>query len=63
MKLLLDHQRTELLANSKANITLSESGLNEQDFNPVVRPVSKFVGLAWKLHFLRRLLTAPAGRA
>lgn len=37
MKLLLDHQRVELVPNSKANAMLSASGLDEWHFNSVVK--------------------------
>ncbi|MCP1839116.1 hypothetical protein ACVIHI_007970 [Bradyrhizobium sp. USDA 4524] len=49
MKLLLDHQRAELLANGKANAILRDSGLAEQDFNPVVKLFSPWGAATWLL--------------
>ncbi|WP_084302708.1 DUF2958 domain-containing protein [Bradyrhizobium sp. WSM2254] len=47
MKLLLDEQRTELLANGRANAILRENGLAEQDFNPVVKLFCPWGGATW----------------
>lgn len=49
MKLLLDHQRAELLANGKANTTLRDNGLDEQDFNPVVKLFCPWGAATWLL--------------
>lgn len=49
MKLLLDHQRAELLANGRANNTLRDKGLDEQDLNPVVKLFCPWGGATWLL--------------
>ena len=49
MKLLPDHQHADMLANGKANVTRRDSGLNEQDFNPVVKLFCPWGGATWLL--------------
>ncbi len=49
MKLLLDHQRKELLANGQANLLLRDNGLAEDDFNPVVKLFSPWGAATWLL--------------
>jgi hypothetical protein len=49
MKLLLDHQRAELLANGQANLILRNSGRPEQDFKPVVKLFCPWGAATWLL--------------
>ena len=49
MKLLLDHHRTELLANGRANGILRDSGLDEHDFSPVVKLFCPWGAATWLL--------------
>lgn len=49
MKLFLDHQLAELLANGNANRVLRESGLDEHDFNPVVKLFCPWAAATWLL--------------
>jgi hypothetical protein len=49
IKLLLDEQKTRVLANGKANVILRERGLNEGDFAPVVKSFCPRRGATWLL--------------
>jgi hypothetical protein len=49
MKLLLDEQREQLLANGKANTILRDHGMNEQDFQPVVKLFCPWGAATWLL--------------
>ncbi|WP_316159457.1 DUF2958 domain-containing protein [Bradyrhizobium sp. SZCCHNRI3042] len=49
MKLLLDHQRKELLANGQANLRLRDNGLAEYDFNLVVKLFCPWGAATWLL--------------
>ena len=47
LKLLLDRQREELLANGQANLVHRNSGFPEQDLKPVVKPFRPCGGATW----------------
>src|SRR5258708_30046017 len=49
MKLLLDEHRTRMLANGKANNILRDNGMNEQDFQPVVKLFCPWNAATWLL--------------
>jgi hypothetical protein len=49
MDLLLDEHRERLLANGKANNILRDHGMNEQDFQPVVKLFCPWGGATWLL--------------
>ena len=49
MKLLLDQQRTRLLANGRFNATCRDEGKNEMDFMPVVKLFCPWGAATWLL--------------
>jgi hypothetical protein len=49
LKLPLDRQREELLANGQANLVHRNNGCPEQDLKPVVKPFRPCSGATWLL--------------